>query len=76
MYVTWIEILELGLLPVGLVLGYVGGRTCGRDERESFDSHPAAYPGLAPEYPRRGDPIRHFVGSEFTRAPVARGERR
>lgn len=68
MHVTWIEIVELGLLPLGLLIGYAGGRICRRDERMSFDPFMVSHPGLAPEYPRRGDPS----ATPETRVPSGR----
>lgn len=41
MFATWIQIAEFVLLPLGLGLGYLAGRTCRHDERASFP--PRAY---------------------------------
>ncbi|MEV7549427.1 hypothetical protein AB0N89_07370 [Amycolatopsis sp. NPDC089917] len=52
MFANWIQIAELALLPLGLAIGYAAGRTCGQDERASFQGGGVTItrPGLVSEY--------------------------
>jgi len=51
MFANWIQIAELALLPLGLVVGYAGGRICRRGERTSFGGGVTiTHPGLVSEY--------------------------